>query len=190
MEKSPLKRQPSKPDAERYTEKYDPKKLTELIETKDHVDILNWIREEKLSLQSYADTDAKSTPPTSTLMRQILDEAENGDEIIKEILDSYVTKTPVGSKSISTNSFNIKVDFSGIISEYENGKQESVLNDLVHFWLRYKSEPWDKIKALIMNGVEMCTSTKTKKKKKSSPEIILGIHIVNYIIDQGKDNCV
>ena len=181
--KKTLKRQPSKPDAERYKEKYNPTELTELIKTKDHVDILKWIRNEKLSLQSYAeaDTDTKSIPPKSTLMRQILDEAENGDEIIKEILDSFVTKTPVGSKSISANSFNIKVDFSGIISVYDNGKQESVLNDLVKVWLSYKSEPWDKIKHLIMNGVEMCKQTK-KRKKKSSPQIILGIHIVNYTI--------
>ena len=181
--KKTLKRQPSKPDAERYKEKYNPTELTELIKTKDHVDILKWIRNEKLSLQSYAeaDTDTKSIPPKSTLMRQILDEAENGDEIIKEILDSFVTKTPVGSKSISANSFNIKVDFSGIISVYDNGKQESVLNDLVKLWLSYKSEPWDKIKHLIMNGVEMCKQTK-KRKKKSSPQIILGIHIVNYTI--------
>ena len=112
-----LKRQPTIP--ERYKEKYNRKKLTELIETKDNVDILNWIREEKLSLQSYADTGAEST-----LMRQILDEAENGDEIIKEFLDAFVTKTPVGIKKIiSSNSFNIKVDFSGIMREAFNKKK-------------------------------------------------------------------
>ena len=66
---------------EKYKERYDSNYLSELIETKDHVDILNWIREEKLSLQSFTDTE-----PKRTLMRQILNEAENGDEIIKEIL--------------------------------------------------------------------------------------------------------
>ena len=157
-----------------YAKDYDAEYLKELIETKDHVDILNWIREKKLSLQSYSDTDSEVT-----LMKQILEEAENGDEIIKEILDSFVTKTPVGSKVLSLNSFNIKVDFSGIISETEYGKQESVLNDLVQLWLSYNSEPWDKIKDLIITGVEMCKGTKEKKtKKERSPQIILGKHKV------------
>ena len=154
----------------RYKEKYKHYILTELIKTKDHVDILNWIREEKLSLQSFADTDH-----SITLMRQILDEAENGDEIIKEILDSFVTKTSVGSKTLSLNSFNIKVDFSGILSVNEDGKQESVINDLVQLCLSYKSEPWDKFVDLIINGVERCKGTKKEKtEKENSPQIILG----------------
>ena len=168
------KRQHSIPEPE-YKESYDPEKLTKLIETEDHVDILKWIGDEKLSLHSYADTDPD---PPRTLMRHILDEAENGDEIIKAFLDSFVTKTPVGSKKLSSSSFNIEVDFSGIISEYENGKQESVLNDLVQLWLSFKSYPWDKIKDLIMKGVEMFKSTE-KRRKKGSPQIILGKHTVN-----------
>ena len=46
---------------EKYKERYDSNYLSELIETKDHVDILNWIREEKLSLQSFTDTEPKRT---------------------------------------------------------------------------------------------------------------------------------
>ena len=154
----------------RYKEKYDHNFLTELIKTKDHVDILNWIKGKKLSLQSYAEKDKNIT-----LMRQILDEAENGDEIIKEFLDSFVTKTSVGSKVISLNSFNIKVDFSGILSVNEDGKQESVINDLVQLCLSYKSEPWDKFVDLIINGVERCKGTKEEKTgKENSPQIILG----------------
>ena len=153
-----------------YVKDYDAEYLKELIETKDHVDILNWIRKEKLSLHSYADTDKDLT-----LVRQILDEAENGDEIIKEILDSFVTKTSVGSKEISLNSFNIKVDFSGILSVNEDGKQESVINDLVQLCLSYKSEPWDKFVDLVINGVERCKGTKKEKtEKENSPQIILG----------------
>ena len=154
----------------KYMEKYEYKSLNILIKTRDHVDILNWIRDEKLSLQSYAEKDQKIT-----LMRQILDEAENGDEIIKEILDSFITKTSVGSKEISLNSFNIKVDFSGILSVNEDGKQESVIYDLVQLCLSYKSEPWDKFVDLVINGVERCKGTKKEKtEKENSPQIILG----------------
>ena len=156
---------------EKYKERYDSNYLSELIETKDHVDILNWIREEKLSLQSFTDTE-----PKRTLMRQILNEAENGDEIVKEILDSFVTKIPVGSKKISLNSYNIKVDFSGIIRE-NNGKQQSVLKDLVQLWLSYKTTPLERI-------VQRCKGSKKMKKKKSSSKIILGktiMHLDNAV---------
>ena len=163
----------------RYKERYDYNYLSELIKTKDHVDILKWIREEKLSLQSYTDTE-----PKCTLMRQILNEAENGDEIIKEILDSFVTKTPVGSKKISLNSYNIKVDFSGIIRENNDGKQQSVIKDLVQLWLSYKTTPLDRILQPIIKVAEMCKYTKEKKIKKSSSQIILGktINAFKYLM--------
>ena len=157
---------------ERYNERYDHNYLTELIETKDNMEILKWIHDEKLSLQSYCETE-----PSCTLMRQILNEAVNGDEIITEILDSFVTKTHVGSKNTSSNLYNIKVDFSGIMRESNDGKQESILNDLLHLWLSYKTNPWNKIFEPIKKVVEMCKPSKEKKKKKSSPQIILG----NYL---------
>ena len=153
---------------ERYKERYDHNDLTELIETEDNVAILKWIQDEKLSLQSY------DTEPNCTLMKQILNEAVNGDEIITEILDLFVTKTHVGSKNTSSNLYNIKVDFSGIIRESNDGKQESILTDLVQLWLSYKTTPWNKIFEPIKKVVEMCKRTKEKKKKKSSPQIILG----------------
>ena len=156
---------------ERYKERYDHNDLTELIETKDNVAILKWIQDEKLSLQSY------DTEPNCTLMKQILNEAVNGDEIITEILDSFVTKTHVGSNE-SSNLYNIKVDFSGIMRESNDGKQESILNDLLHLWLSCKTTPWNKIFEPIKKVVEMCKPSKEKKKKKSSPQIILG----NYFI--------
>ena len=151
---------------------YKKKKLTELIETKDNEDIVKWIRDEKLSLQSHDDGD-----PDNTVMRQILKEAVNGDEIISEILDSFVTKTSVGDKKISSNpnSFNIKVDFSGIIRDNDDGEQESVLNDLVYLWLSYKSTPWEKVTYPMKKVVEICKPIdKRTPKKKSSPQIVLG----------------
>ncbi len=154
---------------ESYKEEYKKSDLTDLIKKEDHEKIVNWIRNEKLSLQSYPTGNQKST-----LMRQILDEAENGDEIIKKILDSFVTKTSVGTKEITSNSYNIKVDFSSIISENDDGKQESVLNDLVQLWLSYKSTPWERVIDPIKKVVEMFSKEKTPKKK-SSPHIILGI---------------
>ena len=151
--------------------RYNHKHLTKLIETEDNEDILKWIRKEKLSLQCFSDSDKE---PNCTLMSKILNEAENGDEIILDILDSCVTKTPVGSKKISSNSYNIKVDFSGIIREGDDGKQESILNDLVQLWLSYKTTPWDKIYEPIKKVMEICKCTKEREKEKHSPQIILG----------------
>ena len=151
--------------------RYNHKDLTELIKTKDNVDILEWIRKEKLSLQCFSDSDEE---PNCTLMSKILNDAENGDEIILEILDSCVTKTHVGSKKITSNSYNIKVDFSGIIREGDDGKQESILNDLVLLWLSYKTTPWDKIYEPIKKVMEMCKCTKEREKEKHSPQIIFG----------------
>ena len=157
-----------------YEPNYDSTQLKKLIETEEHNDILNWIREEKLSLQSRADTDP--TNPKKTLIRQILNEAENGDEIIKEILDSYVTKTSVGTKKISPTSYNVKVDFSGIVYENDKGEQESILNDLVQLYLKYKSSPLDKISSLAKKGLDIisCEKEKADNKNKKSPQIILG----------------
>ena len=92
----------------------DMENLSEFIKKNNNEDIVKRIRRDKLSLQSHDDGD-----PDNTVMRQILKEAVNGDEIITEILDSFVTKTSVGDKKISSNSnsYNIKVDFSSIISE-------------------------------------------------------------------------
>ena len=107
----------------------DMENLSEFIKKNNNEDIVERIRRDKLSLQSHDDGD-----PDNTVMRQILKEAVNGDEIITEILDSFVTKTSVGDKKISSNSnsYNIKVDFSGIIRDNDDGEQESVLNDLVY----------------------------------------------------------
>ena len=154
--------------------RYNHKHLTKLIGTGDNEDILKWICKEKLSLQCFSDSDEE---PNCTLMSKILNEAENGDEIIMKILDSFVTKTHVGSKNTSSNLYNIKVDFSGIMRESNDGKQESILNDLLHLWLSCKTTPWNKIFEPIKKVVEMCKPSKEKKKKKSSPQIILG----NYL---------
>ena len=150
----------------------DMENLSEFIKKNNNEDIVKRIRRDKLSLQSHDDGD-----PDNTVMRQILKEAVNGDEIITEILDSFVTKTSVGDKKISSNSnsYNIKVDFSGIIRDNDDGEQESVLNDLVYLWLSYKSTPWEKVTYPIKKVVEMCKPIdKRTPKKKSSPQIVLG----------------
>ena len=147
--------------------------LTEFIKKNNNEDIVKRIRRENLSLQSHDDGDNTD----NTVMRQILKEAVNGDEIISEILDSFVTKTSVGDKKISSNpnSFNIKVDFSGIIRDNDDGEQESVLNDLVYLWLSYKSTPWEKVTYPMKKVVEICKPIdKRTPKKKSSPQIVLG----------------
>ena len=141
--------------------KYDSQVLAEKIETGDHEEILKWIREEKLCLQSYA------ADKPLTLMRQILEEAGNGDEIIKAILNSYVTQAEPGAK-LNSNSYGVKLDFSGITSEGSQGRQESVISDLLQLWLNDQSDPWDLIMSPLKMTIEMCKKGKIEKVKSSS----------------------
>ena len=57
---------------------YDSAELTEMIASKDHEDILKWIKEKQLSLQSHENI---TEPTKRTLLRQILEGAGNGDEM-------------------------------------------------------------------------------------------------------------
>ena len=149
-----------------YKKEYNSKALAEKIETGTHKEILRWIKDEKLCLQSYdADTD-------KTLMRQILKEAGNGDEIIKTILNSYVTQADPGAK-LTSNSYGVKLDFSGITSENKHGKQESVLTDLVELWLSYQNDPWDFILNPVKWAIQMCKDEKPEKVR-GSPKLFLG----------------
>ena len=142
---------------------YDSAELTEMIASKDHEDILKWIQENQLSLQSHENI---TEPTKRTLLRQILEEAGNGDEIINKILNSYIQKTTPGLKQ-SSNSYSVRINFSAITSLDEDGKQEeTVLNDLNDLWYDSKKEPWENISDIL------CKRAKTKKK--SSSEILKG----------------
>ena len=149
-----------------YKREYNPRVLFEKIEIGDHGEILKWISEENLCLQSYA------ADSNTTLMRQILDEAANGDEIIETILDSYVTQADPGAK-LTSNSYGVKLDFSGITTENIHGKQESVLTDLVQLWLSHQSNPLDFILTPVKMAIQMCKKEK-KEKVKGLPNTFLG----------------
>ena len=149
-----------------WVKKYDSQVLAEKIETGDHEEILKWIKEEKLCLQSYA------ADKPLTLMRQILEEAGNGDEIIKAILNSYVTQAEPGAK-LNSNSYGVKLDFSGITSANSQGTQESVISDLLQLWLSHQSDPWNFITSPVKMAIEMCKKGKVEKVKRS-PGTFLG----------------
>ena len=155
-------------EKETWNKKYESKVLAEKIEKGDHDEILKWIREKKLCLQSYAeDTDKQKT-----LMTQILEEAGNGDEIIKAILNSYVTQAEPGAK-LNSNSYGVKLDFSGITSANSQGTQESVISDLLQLWLSHQSDPWNFITSPVKMAIEMCKKGKVEKVKRS-PGTFLG----------------
>ena len=150
-----------------WVKEYNSKKLTEKIETGDHQEILKWIIEKKLCLQSY-DTDNQKT-----LMRQILEEAGNGHKIINTILNSYVTQADPGAK-LDSNSYGVKLDFSGITSETSEGEQESVISDLLQLWLSHQSDPWDFITRPVKKAIEWCKKGKIERVKRC-PGTFLGI---------------
>ena len=155
-------------EKETWNKNYDPKVLVEKIGTGDHEKILKWIREEKLCLQSYE----KDTDNPKTLMRQILEEAGNGHEIIEAILNSYVTQAKPGEK-LTSNSYGVKLDFSGITSENSQGEQESVISDLLQLWLSHQSDPWDLITSTVKEAIAWCKKRKIEKVKRC-PGTFLG----------------
>ena len=130
---------------EKFRTKYDSAMLTEMInDDKSHQDILEWIEKNELSLLSYDDqkTMLRQVSSKRTLIRQILEEAGNGHEIIKKILDSYVQKTKKGLEP-SSNSYSVTIDFSAITCLNEDGQhEETILNDLNDLWYDSKKEPW------------------------------------------------
>ena len=153
-----------------WVKEYDSKDLAKIIETGDHVEILEWIREEKLCLQSYAVNNDTDKP--KTLMRQILEEAGNGHEIIEAILNSYVTQAKPGEK-LTSNSYGVRLDFSGITSENRQGDQESVISDLLQLWLSHQSDPWDLITSTVKEAIAWCKKRKIEKVKRC-PGTFLG----------------
>ena len=155
-------------EKETWNKNYDPKVLVEKIGTGDHEKILEWIREEKLCLQSYETTDNPKT-----LMRQILEEAGNGHEIIEAILNSYVTQAKPGEK-LTSNSYGVRLDFSGITSVNSQGEQESVISDLLQLRLSHQSDPWDFITNPVKKAIECCKKGKKEKEKKRCPGTFLG----------------
>ena len=116
----------------KYEKYFDSQKLSTLIKTGDHKQIIKWVKMKKLSLQS---RDRQTS--SRTLMSQILEEVANGHLIVNEILNIYVTPTNP-SLNPNSNDFSIDLDFAGITHEDETGVQESAVTDLVRLVLEHK----------------------------------------------------
>ena len=141
----------------KYEGYFDSKKLSTIIETGDHEEIIKWIKKNKLGLHSL---DKNSTSldgldgPRRTLIRQILEEVANGHLIVKEILNSYVVPTNPSLKP-SSNDYSVDLDFDGITHSDENGsgEQESAITDLVRLVIEHKGNLWSRNFSQVMDFI-------------------------------------
>ena len=104
----------------------------------DHEKILDWINEKNLCLYS------KEKDSGDSLIKILLEEVGNGHEVVKKVMDSYISTT---CSNPNSNAFNIKMDFTGLMleTEKENIKKsgDSVLDDIVELKLKYQEYFWN-----------------------------------------------
>ena len=104
----------------------------------DHEKILDWIEEKNLCLYS------KEKDSGDSLIKILLEEVGNGHEVVKKVMDSYISTT---CSNPNSNAFNIKMDFTGLMleTEKENIKKsgDSVLDDIVELKLKYQEYFWN-----------------------------------------------
>ena len=132
-----------------YERYFDSQKLSTIIETGDHKEIIKWVKKNKLCLQSM-----DSTGQGRTLMSQILEEVANGHLIVKEILNSYVAPTNQSLKP-SSNDYGVDLDFHGLTHQSEDGtgEQESAITDLVRLIMEHKGNLWSRSISHIMDFI-------------------------------------
>ena len=92
---------------------YDSAELGKKIN--DHTEIINWIEKKNLSFLSVDQKEKKEDQ--KTLIRKILEDAGDGQDVVNRVLDSYVS-APKDVKPQS-NMYGVTVDFSGLIREDE-----------------------------------------------------------------------
>lgn len=146
----------------KYERYFDSKKLSTIIETGDHEQIIKWIKKNKLGLHSLDKTGQDSTSldrqiSRRTLMCQILEEVANGHLIVKKILNSYVVPTNPSLKP-SSNDYSVDLDFDGIThithsSENGSGEQESAITDLVRLVMEHKGNLWSRNFSQVMDFI-------------------------------------
>ena len=172
-----IETQPTDGAEKKYEKQFNRADILKILEdstTKDdHEDILSWIEKKSLSLYSKDDTLKKS------LIRTLLEEAGNGFEFVEKVMNSYISPSCSNQNS---NAYNVKMDFSGLMSEtgIEEDKHESrdsVLDDIVELKLKNQGHFWN----LYRNGEkemkENCSKSCLGKYKLLAPSGTQGVTI-------------
>ena len=162
-----------------YEKYFDSQKLSTLIKTGDHKQIIKWVKMKKLSLQSL---DRQTS--SRTLMSQILEEVANGHLIVNEILNTYVTPTNP-SLNPNSNDFSVDLDFAGITHqrEDETGAQESAVTDLVRLVLEHKGNLWSRNFSHALDFIMPDACLTWQKSIRPNQKVVFrtkGTHILNF----------
>ena len=88
----------------------------------NHDDLINILKSEDIRLYSKTGED-------KTIFRTILEEVFNGNDVLRKILNSFVTLT---NEDENSEDFNVMVDFSKIFGNpKDNVRQTQIMEDLL-----------------------------------------------------------
>ena len=88
----------------------------------NHDDLINILKSEDIRLYSKTGED-------KTIFRTILEEVFNGNDVLRKILNSFVTIT---NEDENSEDFNVMVDFSKIFGNpKDNVRQTQIMEDLL-----------------------------------------------------------
>ena len=91
-------------------------------EFSNHDDLINIMKSEDIRLYSKTGED-------KTIFRTILEEVFNGNDVLRKILNSFVTIT---NEDENSEDFNVMVDFSKIFGNpKDNVRQTQIMEDLL-----------------------------------------------------------
>ena len=136
-----------------YKRIFSRKKIDQILgdnTTDDHKDILCWIKENKLCLNS------KEKESGDSLIKILLEEVGNGHGVVESVLDTYISQS---CSNPNSNQYNIEMDFTGLMdhktertgagsglwSTFRCSKiqsRDSVLDDIVKLKLKYQEHFW------------------------------------------------
>eukprot|EP00092_Neocalanus_flemingeri_P052399 GFUD01061240.1.p1 GENE.GFUD01061240.1~~GFUD01061240.1.p1 ORF type:complete len:560 (+),score=130.07 GFUD01061240.1:174-1853(+) len=130
-----------------------PDDIIEAIErskqTGDHSEIHNLLKDRNINLRTAIEEDIDGVKKKRTIARKLLEDAVNGNKIVKRELDIHVKATDDKEDSIN---YALEIDFEGILSE-ESPKQTMVLYDLLDLRVEKRSEHNEAFTSLIKHPV-------------------------------------
>jgi len=95
--------------------------------TGDHAEIHNILKDRKINLRTGIEEELDGVIKKRTIARKLLEDAVNGDKIVKKELDIHVRTTNANEDSLE---YALEIDFEGILCE-DSPKQTMVVYDLL-----------------------------------------------------------
>eukprot|EP00092_Neocalanus_flemingeri_P054453 GFUD01064123.1.p1 GENE.GFUD01064123.1~~GFUD01064123.1.p1 ORF type:complete len:560 (+),score=125.62 GFUD01064123.1:420-2099(+) len=118
-------------------------------QTGDHSEIHNILKDRNINLRTAIEEEIDGVNKKRTIARKLLEDAVNGNKIVKRELDIHVKATDDKEDSIN---YALEIDFEGILSE-ESPKQTMVLYDLLDLRVEKRSEHNEAFTNLIKHPV-------------------------------------